>query len=310
MLDIITRIEQGQCPSPSGLADEFGLTRRSIHRYLEIINFIVPIEYDKEAKGYRFVSASPLQKISLSDQERLLLLVLGDAVSHLGGGLREHYQGLIGKIASASHNRQIGIDDLPIAFNMASEDSENAKRNLPSISDAIINKNSVDIRYHAVHSNEVTDRRVDPYGLIFSDGNWLMIGFCHLDQDIRKFDLNRILEMTQSWLKFKKPDFDLQQYIDERWGLYDGEKTEVTVRFKKEIAHLITRKKKWHPSERRVILPSGDVELTFTVAGTEKLKRWIYSWMPNVKVIAPKHLRAEVRKNLMSFTTYNDIRRT
>jgi len=299
MLDIINRIEQGLNPSPAGLAAEYGLTRRSIHRYLEIINFIVPIEYDMEAKGYRFSANSPLQKVSLSEQERLLLLILGDAVSHMGSGFQEHYRGLLGKLLSASVSSDAGIGDLPIAVGtMKADDSPNVTKNFPVIADAVIKKNPLDIKYHAVYSQEITERRIDPYGIVFSDGNWLMIGFCHEDQDIRKFDMDRILAIRQLWTKFNKEDFDLQQYIDERWGLYDGEKTTVKVRFSKQVAHLITRKKKWHPSERRDLLLGGEVELTFDVMGTEKLKKWLYAWIPNVVIIEPKRLREEMQRDL------------
>lgn len=301
LLDIINKIEQGLNPSPSALATEYGLSRRSVHRYLEIINFIIPIEFDKEAKGYRFTAKSPLRKFSLSENEMLLLLILGDAVSHIGGGLQEHYQGLLSKLLSASQNAKSGIDTLPVSVGTSrADDSQNVKNNFPIIADAITKRNPVDVKYHAVHSQEITDRRIDPYGLIFSDGNWLMMGFCHVDQDIRKFDLDRILEIKQLWTRFEKEDFDLQQYIDERWGLYDGEKTVVKVRFAKEIAHLITRKKKWHPSEKRDILPTGEVELTFTVMGPENLKKWLYSWIPNVKVLEPIALSKEITKELRS----------
>lgn len=299
LLDIINKIDQGLHPSPASLAKDFQISRRSVHRYLEIINFIIPIEYDKQYKGYRFTSKSTLKKLSINEHEMSLLLILGDAVSHMGEELQEHYHGLLGKFLSASKGETLKKNDLPFLINISDmDDSTNLKKNFPIISNAIINRNSVDIKYHAVHSDEISERRVDPYGLIFSDGNWLMVGHCHLDDDIRKFDLSRILELKKSWLKFKQGDFDLKQYADERWGLYDGEKTEVKVRFSKEVAHLITRKKKWHPSEKRVVLPSGEVELTLTVEGTEKLKRWLYTWIPNVTVLEPKWLRKEIKTEI------------
>ena len=80
--------------------------------------------------------------------------------------------------------------------------------------------------------------------------------------------------------------------------MYDGETCKVKVRFSKPIAHLITRKKKWHSSEERTILPSGDVELVITVAGATKLKQWLYTWIPNVEIIEPTWLREEMKKEL------------
>ncbi len=236
-----------------------------------------------------------MKKLQLSEGEKLLLLLMGDSVSHMGGPLKDSYQCLISKLSANTGTALLGSSSPFIVDAANSNDSEMLQKNLAIIAQATLNKNSIDIQYEAVHSRDITERRVDPYGLILSEGNWLMVAFCHLDQGIRKFDLERILELKASWLKFKNEDFDLQQYRDERWGLYDGEKTEVTVRFSKEVAHLITRKKKWHPSEKRDILPTGEVELTFTVAGTEKLKKWIYTWIPNVQIMKPEKLRDEMK---------------
>ncbi|MEK6651407.1 MAG: WYL domain-containing protein [Nitrospirota bacterium] len=65
-----------------------------------------------------------------------------------------------------------------------------------------------------------------------------------------------------------------------------------------KLADYITRKDKWHPTEKRKILPSGEVELSFTVAGVDEIKRWIYSWIPNVAVVEPKWFREQIKKEL------------
>ena len=80
--------------------------------------------------------------------------------------------------------------------------------------------------------------------------------------------------------------------------IVDGKEARVTVRFKKEISDYILRKDKWHTSEKRTILPDGDVELSFTVAGVDEIKRWIYSWLPHAEVIKPKWFRQQVKKEL------------
>lgn len=64
------------------------------------------------------------------------------------------------------------------------------------------------------------------------------------------------------------------------------------------MSEFILRKEKWHPSEKRKKLSSGDIELTFTVAGVNEIKHWIYSWFPNVEVIKPAWLRKQVKEVL------------
>jgi predicted DNA-binding transcriptional regulator YafY len=57
-------------------------------------------------------------------------------------------------------------------------------------------------------------------------------------------------------------------------------------------------RKKWHASEQREILPNGDVEMSYAVAGADEIKRWIYSWLPNVEVLEPAWLREQVQTEL------------
>jgi hypothetical protein len=47
-----------------------------------------------------------------------------------------------------------------------------------------------------------------------------------------------------------------------------------------------------------MVLPNGDIELTFTVAGVVEIKHWIYSWLPNVEIVKPSWLREQARKEL------------
>ncbi|MCL4557671.1 MAG: WYL domain-containing protein [Deltaproteobacteria bacterium] len=71
------------------------------------------------------------------------------------------------------------------------------------------------------------------------------------------------------------------------------------MRFSKAAASYIDRQKKWHPTEVRKRLPDGSIELSFRVTGVSEIKGWIYSWLPEVEVIKPGWLRAEVKKELL-----------
>ena len=67
LLDVYTLIAQSKFPSVDSLAKHCEASRRTIYRYLEIINMIDPIEFDKEQKGYKFVNSDRIKKVFLSD---------------------------------------------------------------------------------------------------------------------------------------------------------------------------------------------------------------------------------------------------
>lgn len=53
-----------------------------------------------------------------------------------------------------------------------------------------------------------SDREVDPYGLVYRQGAWLLVGFCHRAQAIRRFRVDRILKLKVA-PKPRSPDFEV-----------------------------------------------------------------------------------------------------
>ena len=51
-------------------------------------------------------------------------------------------------------------------------------------------------------------REVDPYGLVYRQGAWLLVGYCHRAQGLRRFRIDRILKLTVA-PRPKTPDFDI-----------------------------------------------------------------------------------------------------
>ncbi|MGR3179954.1 MAG: helix-turn-helix transcriptional regulator, partial [Candidatus Anammoxibacter sp.] len=133
----------------------------------------------------------------------------------------------------------------------------------------------------------------------FYQGSWMLVGFCQLRKEIRSFLIDRIIELDRTWTSFTPiKDFDLEKYFSPSWGIHDADSVDITVRFESKVSEYLLRRDKWHSSEKRIVLPSGDIELSFTVAGIEEIKRWIYSWIPHVEVVKPAWFRKQVNKEL------------
>lgn len=294
ILKAYTLIAQNKYPSVGYLSEEFEVKERTVYRYLEIINMIDTIEFDRERKGYRFVNTDRIKKTALSDRELLLLLTMGEAVSHLGKPFEEDFKRLITNMTNITKfpSRVPIVVKIPDAIM-----TERLNNYFNIISDCIKEKRSIEIIYKALHSKEVTKREVDPYGLVFYQGAWTLIGYCHLRNRLRHFDIDRIKDLKERWHYFRG-EFDIEDHLSQSWGIYEDDAVDVTLRFSKKVAEYITRREKWHPSEKRNILPSGDVELSFTVAGVDEIKRWIYSWIPDVEVIKPQWFRKQVKREL------------
>ncbi|MCX8028223.1 MAG: transcriptional regulator [Thermodesulfovibrionales bacterium] len=299
LLKIINLIEQGNCPSLKRLAEETEVSERSVYRYLNIINFIVPIVFDRQKGGYRFQRQDIKRVIPLSNKEIALLSALSDITRQLGEPLQTTYQGILTRLNSTVREEtkeQSPIDiKIPTAVTKGSE-------YIIEIMEAITRQRQVEMTYHSINTDEITERVVDPYRLTFHEGVWFMYGYCHLRGDYQWFALDRIKNLKILHSNYQKADErEIEKRVRQSWGIRTGEITEVRVRFSQEVAELINRRPSWHESEQREILPSGEIELTFTVSGTEEIKWWIYSWIPYVKVIKPESLKEEIKKDITRF---------
>ncbi len=297
LLEIYTLIAQNKFPSLDLLMERFHVSKRTIFRYLELINIIDPIEYDKEKYGYKFTTGDRIKKPALNNEELQAILAAGESVSHLGSVFKENFLKIVMRTFTL---RDIQNDKHPIVVKAPDAIfSIKIESILKILLACIQDRRAVEIIYNARHSKEQTKRIVDPYVVVLYEGIWILVGYCHLRKTIRSFALDRIMEIKERNLYFStQPDFDLKTYLSTPWGIVDGKEARVKVRFKKEISDYILRKDKWHSSEKRTVLPNGDVELSFTVAGVDEIKRWIYSWLPHAEVIRPRWLRKQIKKEL------------
>ena len=64
--------------------------------------------------------------------------------------------------------------------------------------------------------------------------------------------------------------------------------------FAREVATYI-RERVWHASQALRQRRDGALEFRLQTSSRKELTRWILSWMPHVKVLAPRQLRERVR---------------
>ncbi len=71
----------------------------------------------------------------------------------------------------------------------------------------------VTMKYQAATNGMLTARDLDPYALVYREGAWLAVGWCHLRKEIRSFRVDRMHEAVQA-PKPKSPDFERPAEFD------------------------------------------------------------------------------------------------
>ena len=76
---------------------------------------------------------------------------------------------------------------------------------LTSLRDAVAASKQVEIDYYVYGRDERTRRVVDPYTVFNAEGEWYVVGYCHLAEDERRFRVDRIRSLVTLDRSFDPP---------------------------------------------------------------------------------------------------------
>ncbi len=143
-----------------------------------------------------------------------------------------------------------------------------------------------------------SERVIEPYHIQRYGRFWLIAAYDHLRGDVRDFKLDRIREATLLDERYSIPDdFDIAAYRGATWGVLRGEAGEPC-----DVELLFTeRAGRWMQEEDRGVpqriepRPDGSVLVRQRVGITDEMVRWVLSFGPDCRVLAPDFLRQRVR---------------
>ncbi len=118
-----------------------------------------------------------------------LLEALPEAQGVEGGALKR-----VGEKLRTAAGTAVG--DLADAVQVRVEVDEQVAQTRRRCADALGAGQRLHLRYLSGYLDQVTERDVDPMGLVVQDGQTFLEGYCHLREDVRLFRLDRVLELT------------------------------------------------------------------------------------------------------------------
>jgi predicted DNA-binding transcriptional regulator YafY len=169
-----------------------------------------------------------------------------------------------------------------------------------SLARAVTEGRQLELVYWTASRDETCRRVVDPYHLASVDGNWYLVAYCHLREDVRMFVPSRIRRFRETGVRFDRPaDFRIAEYLDVSFRAVRGTGLPQRVRlhFTPEAARFV-RERTWHPSQQMEERKDGGVVLTLRVNHLLEVKRWALSYGAACRVLEPEELRRQVREEL------------
>ncbi|MEJ7876796.1 MAG: WYL domain-containing protein, partial [Solirubrobacterales bacterium] len=188
-------------------------------------------------------------------------------------------------------------EDVPIDIRLSTNGGgKELSQRLAKIETAISRRKRIEFSYYTMQRDEVSDRKVDPYHLVFKDGQFYLIGLAHERDAVRIFRLSRIRGKV-SYASKAEHDFPPPENFDGRdygsraeWQMGEiSGKAKVFVR--ERIAWLVERDFGKYGSLRKVAKEDGvkgrGMVYETEYASIRQLISWVLSWRENAQLIAP-----------------------
>ena len=178
---------------------------------------------------------------------------------------------------------------------------------LAKIETAISRRKTIEFSYYSMQRDQVSDRKVDPYHLVFRNGQFYLIAHSHERDEVRVFRLSRIRAKvsyaTKAEHDFSPPqDFDRRDYAsraDWQMGEIDGT---VRVFLRERIAWLVERDFGAYGELRKATKQDGvrgrGAIYETQYASPRQLISWVLGWRENAKLLEPKDLAREAADRL------------
>ncbi len=199
-------------------------------------------------------------------------------------------------------------DTAPIDVKLApSGGGREMSQRLAKIETAISRRKTIEFSYYSMQRDEVSDRKVDPYHLVFRNGQFYLIAHSHERDDVRVFRLSRIRAKVSYATKAEhdfapREDFDRRDYASRAdWQMGEIAGT-AKVFLRERIAWLVERDFGGFGKLRKAAKKDGAPGRGFiyetSYASGRMLTSWVLGWRENAQLLEPADLAEDAAERL------------
>ena len=145
------------------------------------------------------------------------------------------------------------------------------------------------------------DKILSPFGIVYGT-NVYLIGVEGDKPDPYVYRLHKVTDIELTEEKFDKGDFDIKEYANRSFGVYQNEIIKVELRFSKEVAEDVLNYN-FHPTQKVKQNDDGTVTVKFKASGELEILWHIFRWGDKVQIISPKSLKKEYVEYLENVLT-------
>jgi len=213
---ILTQLQTKKLLTATTLAEKFGVSIRTIYRDIRALEQAgVPI-ITEDGKGYSLMEGYKIPPIMFSEKQANALILAEQLVlKNKDSSFIKDYTEAIDKIKAVLRQTEKDKANL-LSDRTRFEQNINNERNSNNLSElqfALTNFLLTKIEY-TNEENKSTNRLIEPFALLSTNENWLLVAWCRLRNEFRYFRLDRIKKIEISTVTFEAHKMTLQEYFD------------------------------------------------------------------------------------------------
>lgn len=267
--------QKGKVTAPY-LAEMFEVSRRTINRDIEdICRAGIPIVAEQGAGGGFSLEADyALDAKNLTPQEWQVIFT----------GLKTLDSFSKHSVAKQLAERIGGMpadEDLHIDLTSFYKDSHSEK--IAMLKAAIAEHKQVAFRYY-YHKGD-TDKRIEPYSIVFMWGDWYLYGYCMQRSDFRLYKLRRLWELELCLDTFEPRKLPP---MEQRFGTHIHDDYIITAEFAPEVKYKLVEE---YGPDCFVTLPSGRLQTQWGHTDPNDALAYYLGFGTKVRIVSPEDFR-------------------
>ncbi|WP_025743847.1 helix-turn-helix transcriptional regulator [Aquimarina pacifica] len=220
LTSILIQLQSKKIIVAKEIANRFEISLRTVYRDIKTLQDAgVPIG-SENGKGYFLVSGYHLPPIMFNEKEVNTLVTAQKLIQNQGdNSLQNDFSALLFKIKSVLKEFQKEhYEKLDSRIAPSYQKTPFQSNSLSDFKNAIVKNEIVQITYHSIHKNEISERKINPLGVYFSNTAWVLVAYCNKKKEYREFRLDRITNYKLTANRFDNiPDFNLTKYFIEKY---------------------------------------------------------------------------------------------
>lgn len=212
---ILLQLQSRRLITSQVLADKFGISQRTIYRDIRALEEAgVPV-IGEPGTGYSLPDDYRVPPVMFNESEITALLTAREYIhSNPDRSLSETFDSLVLKIKGLlKYKAKEQTERIEQRIRIYELEEGNKTNFLSLILLCISNNILLEIKYHAIYSDQVSEREVEPLAVYYTRDKWLLIGFCRMRKALREFRVDRIIELQSANRIFQERQFTFEEYV-------------------------------------------------------------------------------------------------